>query len=198
MQTMLDVLDRHLKAWHIVAADALALAWFVGITLLSQTGVPNVALFRCPVGFCAGGYTREELRATLEEIGPEGRDFLYGTLLQLDLVLPALLLIALLATTLWFSRPGQAFAVALHPGARYALLAVPVLYCLADYGENAAVAEMLRAYPTIDEALAQKASFLTALKSQLVAASVGIVVALAVAAWGSRSRAGRNPPRGLL
>ena len=88
---MLAVLDQHLKRWHLWAINALAVTWFVGITIASQIALPDVALFRCPVGFCAGGYSPDDLRATLTSIGEEGRDFLHDTLLPLDLVLPALL-----------------------------------------------------------------------------------------------------------
>jgi hypothetical protein len=194
---MLSVLDRHIKAWHVWAANALAVLWFVGITLAGRIALPDVALFRCPVGFCAGGYTPEELGDMLGNMGEEGRNFLRDTLLPLDLVLPALLLFALSISYVWFSRSGDSNAVSLSAGARYTLLAVPVLYGVADYGENWAVAEMLRAYPEIDDDLAKMASSLTAAKSQLIAASVGIAFALAFAAWGAaRSRSGSDqPPR---
>lgn len=185
---MLAVLDRHVRAWHLWVANGVALTWFVGMSIASRVALPNVVLFRCPIGFCAGGYAPSDLRAALTDIGPEGRAFVRDTLLPLDRVLPAVLLVALLITYVWFSRPGQRMAVPLSPGARYALLAVPVLYCLADYGENWAVAEMLRAYPSVDDRLAFRASLLTAAKSQLVAASIGIALALAIAAWGSSSR----------
>jgi hypothetical protein len=50
----------------------------------------------------------------------------------------------------------------------------------------------LRTYPNIPYRLARRASFLTATKSQLIVASVGIAVALAVAAWG-RGRSTSSP-----
>jgi hypothetical protein len=65
---------------------------------------------------------------------------------------------------------------------------VPFSYCAADYAENFALVEALRTYPNIPYWLARRASFLTATKSQLVTASVGIAIALAIAAWG-RARA---------
>ena len=45
-------------------------------------------------------------------------------------------------------------------------------------------AEALKAYPNVPYRLARRASLLTAAKSQLIVASVGIAVALAIAAWG--------------
>ena len=84
-------------------------------------------------------------------------------------------------------------------GYRYAFLCVPLLYCVADYAENWTLVEALQAYPNIPYRLARRASFLTAAKSQLIVAALGIAVALAIAGWGlahhwaeaTRRRAGR-------
>jgi ABC-type sulfate transport system permease component len=88
--------------------------------------------------------------------------------------------------------------VPLSPGARYSFLCVPLFYCVADYAENWSLAEALQAYPNIPYRLARRASFLTAAKSQLIVASLGIAVALAIAAWGLAHRsagAAEAPPR---
>jgi hypothetical protein len=194
---MLSFLDRHVRLWLFALANGAALAWFAGMSIATQAALPGVKLFRCPIGLCLGDYSPAELNATLARIGRNGRQYLAETLLPLDMVLPALLLLAFVVTYAWFSRPGQAFAVPLTPGARYALLAVPVLYCLADYAENWALAEVLQAYPNIPYRLARRASFLTAAKSQLVVASIGIAAALAIAAWGLAQRAGGDGRRQL-
>ena len=92
-------------------------------------------------------------------------------------------------------------AVPLSPGARYSFLCVPLFYCLADYAENWSLVEALQTYPNIPYRLARRASFLTAAKSQLIVASLGIAVALAIAAWGlARRSAGAAgwPPRAKL
>jgi hypothetical protein len=192
---MLSYLDRHIRLWHFVLANGAALAWFAGMGLATQAAIPGVKLVRCPIGLCLGDYSPAELNATLARIGRNGRQFLAETLLPLDMVLPALLLVAFVTTYVWFSRPGQSFVVPMTPGARYALLAVPVLYCLADYAENWALVEALQAYPNIPYRLARRASFLTAAKSQLVVASVGIAMALAIAAWGLAHRWGNEARR---
>ena len=189
---MLAVLDRHIRFWHMWLAVGAAVAWFVIMTLSTQAALPGVKLFRCPIGLCPGYYLPNELHATLTRIGKTGRDFFVETLLPLDMVLPTLLLIAFVVTYVWFSRPGEAFAVPLSHGARYALLCVPLLYCIADYGENFALVEALRAYPNIPYWLARRASFLTATKSQLVTASTGIAAALAIAAWGRARQIGSS------
>ena len=140
---MLSVLDRHLKLWHVVLANVLALGWFAGMQLATQAALPGVKLFRCPIGMCLGYYSSNELNATLARIGRNGRQFLAETLLPLDMVLPALLLVAFTVTYVWFSRPGQAVAVPLSAGARYAFLCVPLFYSLADYAENWTLVESL-------------------------------------------------------
>ena len=190
---MLSVLDHRIRFWHVALANIVALAWFAGIQLATQAALPGVKLFRCPIGMCLGYYSPNELNATLTRIGRTGRQFFAETLLPLDMVLPALLLIAFWLTYVWFSRPGQVTAVPLSAGARYAFLCVPLLYCLVDYAENWTLVESLQAYPNIPYRLARRASFLTAAKSQLVVASVGIAVALAVAAWGTAYRSAGDP-----
>jgi hypothetical protein len=181
---MLAVLDRHLRSWHFWLANGAAVAWFVGMNLATQNALPGVKLFRCPIGLCFGYYTQNELHATLTKMGKSGREFLVTTLLPLDMVLPTLLLVALTVTYVWFSRPGHDMAVPLSSGARYAFLSVPLLYCLSDYAENWALADALEAYPNISYRLARRTSFLTAAKSQLIVAALGLAVALAIAAWG--------------
>jgi hypothetical protein len=192
---MLSVLDRRLKSWHFWLANAAAVAWFVGMSLATQSAMPGVKLFRCPIGLCLGYYSPIELQTTLTRIGKNGREFLAETLLPLDMMLPALLLVALAITYVWFSRPGNAVSVPLSPGARYAFLCVPLFYCLADYAENWTLVEALQAYPNIPYRLARRASFLTAAKSQLIVASLGIAVALAIAAWGLAHHWGQGRPR---
>ena len=167
----------------------------------TQSALPGVKLFRCPIGLCLGYYSPIELQTTLTKVGRNGREFLTETLLPLDMVLPALLLLALTVTYVWFTRPGHPINVPLSSGYRYALLCVPVLYCAADYAENWTLVEALQAYPNIPYRLARRASFLTAAKSQLIVASLGIAVALAIAAWGlARRSAGAAgwPPRAKL
>jgi hypothetical protein len=192
---MLSVLDRHVKFWHMCLANCAALAWFAGMSLSTQAAIPGVKLFRCPIGLCLGYYAPIELQATLTRIGRDGRQYLAETLLPLDMVLPALLALALMLTCVWFTRPHAATAMHLSGGARVALLCVPLLYCLADYAENWALAEALEAYPNISYRLARRASFLTAAKSQLITAALGIALALAIATWGRAHRHGPGDRR---
>jgi len=187
---MLSVLDRRIRFWHLCVANGAAVAWFAGMSYATQMALPGIKLFRCPIGLCPGYYAPIELQATLTRIGRNGRQFFAETLLPLDMVLPALLLVALTITYAWFSRPDKDIAVPLSSGARYALLCVPLLYCLADYAENWALAEALQAFPNISYRLARRASILTAAKSQLIVAALGIALALAIAAWGRARRPG--------
>ncbi len=194
---MLSILDRRLRFWHFCLANGLAVAWFAGMSIATYNALPGVKLFRCPIGFCPGYYSPNELNATLTRMGRNGRAFLAETLLPLDMVLPALLLVSLTVTYVWFSRPGQPNTVPLSSGFRYAFLCVPLAYCLADYAENWALVEALQAHPNIPYSVARRASILTGTKSQLVVAALGLAVALAVAAWGQahRWRDGLLPPR---
>ncbi|RTL61946.1 MAG: hypothetical protein EKK41_26215 [Hyphomicrobiales bacterium] len=193
---LLASLDRGLKPLHVVLANVVALGWFITVSVEARLALPSAALVRCPMGFCAGGYSPEELYSMLDEIGVEGRTFLYDTMLSSDLVLPALFLIALVLDIVWFSRTGARFSVPLDPIARLALVAVPFLYCIADYMENVALAETLRLYPAIEDVMAERLSTLTAAKSQLFAAAAGIAAALAIAACGLGVRSGPRPPAG--
>ena len=61
---MLSFLDRHLRFWHVVVANAAALAWFLGMQLATQASLPGVKFFRCPIGLCLGYYSPVELNAT--------------------------------------------------------------------------------------------------------------------------------------
>jgi hypothetical protein len=193
---LLFLLDRHLKFWQMCLANVAALAWFAGMNLSTQAAIPGVKLFRCPIGLCLGYYSPIELQATLTRIGKDGRQYLSETLLPLDMVLPALLCLALVLTCAWFSRPDQARAMRLSSKTRYVLLCVPLLYCIADYAENWALAEALEAFPNIPYRLARRASFLTAAKSQLVTAALGIALALAIAAWGRARLSGGGDGQG--
>jgi len=188
-------LDHALKPWHVAGVNLAAIAWFAGVTIFGRAALPSVALLRCPVGFCAGGYPPEELFSLLDEVGEEGRRFLHDSMVWGDIVLPMLFLLAFVIDILWFSRPGARVSVPLQPMARLGLLLVPLLYFCADYMENAALERMLRVYPDLEDVMAERASLLTAAKSQLFAASAGIAMALAIAAWGInlRSRAGERP-----
>jgi hypothetical protein len=181
---MLSILDRRLKAWHFWLANAVAVAWFLGMNYATQVAMPGMRLFRCPIGLCLGYYSPAELNAMLTKVGKSGREFLADSLLPFDMVLPALLLMALSITYVWFTRPGREFAVPVTPATRYTFLCLPLLYCLADYAENWTLAEALQTYPNIPYRLARRASILTAAKSQLIVAAVGVAVALAIAAWG--------------
>lgn len=170
--------------WHHVAiVDGLAIAWFVTITLACRFALPDIALFRCPIGLCLGGYEPAELRSVLTAIGSDGRGFLVHTLLPLDTVMPVLATIALMLSIYWLTRPEGAPLTAIDWRVRLALVAVPLLYCFADFGENWQIARVLHAYPDIPDNLARSASRFTSAKSQTLIASSGIVVAFALARW---------------
>lgn len=187
---MLMAIDRSLKTWHVGLLNGAAIAWFMALTTTGRLSLPQVSLFRCPIGLCLTGYTANDVTLMLRLIGEEGRTFLNSVLLPMDRVMPALLVLALVATILRLTRARDRLAVPLDPWFRIMFAVVPVLYGVADYAENWAFGDMLKAYPQIGYRLVARASVFTALKSQLVVASLGITVALAIAAL---VRARRRP-----
>ncbi len=187
---MLQILDRSLKTWHVGVLNGAAIAWFLAITYASGLSVPQASFFRCPIGLCLAGYTANDATLSLRIIGADGRAFLERVLLPMDRVMPALLALALIATIVRLTRAKDRVSIPLDPIYRYMLIFVPVLYAAADYTENWAFSEMLKAYPNINYKLVARASMSTALKSQLVAASIGIAAALAIAA-AARARGGK-------
>ena len=185
---MLAFLDRTLKLWHVALAAVTAIAWFAFIIIAGQLALPAVSLFRCPIGFCATGYSANSVTLVLRTLGAEGRAFLLETMLPLDRGTPILVLFAFVIGYIWLTRPHAIWSVPLEPSHRYMLLVVPTFYCLADYGENWAFEQMLRTFPQISYRSVLRASILTSVKSQLLAASLGIALALVVAAWVTAKR----------
>ncbi len=177
---MLSLLDQWLNAPRVRALNALAIGWFLAITLACRMSIPNIPFFRCPIGFCAGGYEPEDVSATLLLMGAEGRRFVADVLLPLDLVLPPLLLLALGASILWYSRPNAEADYRIDNRVRLGLLVVPCLYAAADMAEARTLGALVASYPDIPAALARTASRLTSAKSQLVALSIGLAAALAL------------------
>ncbi len=121
------------------------------------------------------GYTPHEAAAILDALGEEGRDFYRAVQLRLDTVYPALLALMLSAAFLrLFPRP-----VAM------ALSLVAVAAAGFDYLENAAVAEMIAAWPDgFGDALAARASRWSVLKaSTTTLALVAFLIGLLAAGW---------------
>lgn len=180
---MLGYLDRKVRFWHVALASGLAIGWYIGLALLTARALPTFSFFRCPIGFCALGYTANSISLTMRLIGAEGREFLHGVLMPLDRLHPLLLLAAISLGYVWLTRPTDIGSVKMEGRLRYMLLGVPLLYALADWGENWAFDRILAEYPQIRYPSVMRASILTALKSQLFAAALGFGVALGLAAY---------------
>ena len=177
---MLSLFDRRSKLWHVVILNLAAISWFSGMMLVAHNALPRFPLLRCPIGFCATGYSAATATLAIQMLGEEGRFYLLNTFMLLDQILPFLLLLAFAANYLWWTRPGDTWSIPLEPRYRYVLLLVPLIYCAADYAENWSFGELLRSYPKIDYRLVRRASIITSIKSQLAAASLGIAIALPV------------------
>lgn len=192
---MLDFLDRKMRGRHVAAATAVAMLWFAAMTWVSYQVLPRGEMFRCPIGFCVAGYSANSATLMLQLMGAEGRATLQNMLLPLDRIWPLMVLIACVFHIAWWTRPGAKYAIRIEPTYRYMLMAVPAIYALADYGENWAFGKLLESFPKIGYRDVQFASGFTAVKSQLIAASIGIVLALAIAAWLSVRRGAKGEGR---
>ena len=183
---MLTYFDQRLKGWHVALLSVGAIVWFLAMMFVAQAALPRFPLLRCPIGFCLAGYSANSATIALQMLGDEGRDYLLNTFMPLDQVLPFLLLLAFAVNYLWWTRPGVAWSIPLEPKYRLMLLLVPLVYCIADYMENWSFGELLHSYPKIDYRLVRRMSIITSIKSQLVAASIGIAVALPAAVVATR------------
>lgn len=115
------------------------------------------------------GYSAEAAEAFLNALSDEGRVFYAETQHALDTVFPALLL-AWAGWTVWLLFTGPV---------RWALIALAVLGCVADYSENAAVARLLEGFEPGTASLAARWT--------LVKSGAATVVYLAVL-WGAGRR----------
>jgi len=121
------------------------------------------------------GYSPHEARAFLSALfasGPEPRDFYLIVQHRLDLFFPALSGFLVAATLYIFTTSWPLIA-------RWVLILLPIVGAAFDYGENAAVADMLRLLPELasDEAI-QMASRMTVFKAALISTSLIIMLVL--------------------
>ena len=188
-------IDSRLRAWHVWALNLMAGGWFATLLLAGKRGMPGISTSACPTGLCLTGYEPDVAREFLTTLGPGGRAELKHLISAYDFVLPALVVIALVATFIYYTSPSAAGGrLQWTPGWRLVLLLVPVLYGLADLGENMAILQML-AEPDparISDALGHRGSLLTAAKSQLVIASIAFAAAIIGVDWFEMARRGET------
>ena len=181
--------DRILRPWHVWSLGVLACGWFIGLIVAGSSSLPGIATSRCPIGMCLTGYPPHVAREFFGALGPQGRTALTRLLSPFDFVTPVLLVLALMSIVLYCTRPrALGGRTPLTTGWRLTLIALPLLYGLADYGENVAVLRMLAETGQISDQLAHRGSVLTAAKSQLVVASIAFAGAFVIAGWLERWR----------
>lgn len=158
----------------------VTLAIYTTMLLWSLPYLKDAAGGLMPFDLRPTGYSPQAAHAFLSALfanGSEPRDFYLTVQHRLDLFFPALSGL-LVAATLYILTKGWPTIV------RCVLILLPIGGAAFDYGENAAVANMLRLLPELasDEAI-RAASRMTVLKASLVSTSLVIMlVLLAVAA----------------
>jgi hypothetical protein len=132
----------------------------------------------------ADGYTPEQMRDVLVQIGPEGRALYLTAQNKIDWVMPALG-IGMFGMVLWALAEGLVIRgkpVSSRAALLFASFSAPI--GLFDYAENVLVGRAMRAGPdAFDRASIEVASVCTQLKFALVGVCVVIIIVLAVARW---------------
>jgi hypothetical protein len=182
-------IDRTLRAWHVWGLCILACSWFGGLVAAGSRAMPDITMSRCPIGMCLTGYPPDLAREFFGALGAKGSAALVRLLSPFDFVTPVLLVLALAAVLVYTTRPRDMGGhMPLTTGWRLTLVALPLLYGFADYGENVVVLRMLGSSDRITDALAHRGSILTAAKSQLIVASIAFAGVFVVLAWLERRR----------
>ncbi|GGS75895.1 hypothetical protein GCM10010156_38400 [Planobispora rosea] len=189
---MSDLLDRlatgRRVAWLLAALVALLVAMSVAATMFADAnggvGILDLAGGRNLFDPRPGGYTPQEAYAMLTAYGPDGRRGHLLILLCGDLLFPLVYV--------GFTAAALRLAV-LRRGApgwlRTTCVVVPVIYLVADYGENAGIATLLLAYPSRLDALAAAVNTVTSAKTMLGA----VMLLTALTAWALTGRARPRP-----
>ncbi|MGY0234877.1 hypothetical protein [Longispora urticae] len=120
------------------------------------------------------GYTPQGAYDLLTAYGADGRRWHLILSLTGDVLLPAVTVLFGLVAFASLARRARV--------GRW-VLALPVLYVLADYAENAGIVTMLLGYPDRLDAVATITNVLTSLKSAAVGACVLAAAVLGVLAW---------------
>ncbi|WP_412541438.1 hypothetical protein R8Z50_02215 [Longispora sp. K20-0274] len=161
-------------AFVILAGMNVAATWFqhrFGPGVLDMAGART--------GINLHGYTPQQAYDLLTAYGADGRRWHAVLNLTGDVLLPAALLL--------FGLVGFA-ALARRAGVGRWVLALPVIYALADYAENAAIVTLLLNYPDRLDGVAEVTNILTLAKWSAVGLCLVAAAALGVLALLRRRR----------
>ena len=139
------------------------------------------------------GYSLADAQALLAALGESGRAYYRNPELVLDAIFPALYAASRALALWWLTMPGRLRAGRVAPAWRAALVALPVLEAVLDWGENSGIVIMLGTWPDLSASLVQAASVATQLKLVAAALTELATVVLAVAVF-ARWRRRRDSP----
>ncbi len=116
-----------------------------------------------PFDMMPGGYDVDYAHRFLAAIGAAGRSFYLTRQIPLDLIYPGLFAISFALIWRWLLAKATN-----RPGRLAAVMFLPLLAGLADYGENACIIAMAIKFPDLPDLLVAVASTLTIIKSAAV------------------------------
>jgi hypothetical protein len=133
------------------------------------------------------GYTYKEAQKLVEALGKAGRDFYRNRQLWLDTVYPATYGVSRSLALLWLAMALCRSQDALLVQYRGILVLLPLFAMFADWGENMAIAGMLREWESLPDGLVQRASMLSTAKSVAVMLTDALVILMFLAVVVRRS-----------
>ena len=176
----------------VVGVLAVSIALWAVMTFGTLAHLAGLAGGAEPFDLRPLGYSVGEARSLLALLGESGRAYYAEVQLMLDTVYPATYALSRALAIWWLAMPGRLRDRPLPAPLRWLLLVPPIAAALFDYWENALIARMLTAGPSVPADLVGMASMATQLKS--VAGAVSELTMIAFAAIGfSRWRRRRSP-----
>lgn len=188
----LQTLDRRIGFVHVALAFVAAAASVAAIRLWA---IPRIGALAEDKAYFAErkvevlfdgrprGYSFEEAGMHLEALGRDAREFYASWYVPVfDLAFPVTLLLFGVLFCLWMTQPKRAFAAALRPSWRLAILLIPLALFVFDILENISVWTMLRSYPNQTYALVTTASTFSQIKWAAVYGSWALAAGLIVLA----------------
>lgn len=121
-------------------------------------------------------FASEEVYDRLTAFGETGRAAYRHTVVTTDVIFPLCVLLFL-----FFLARYTADRLNLTRGGRWVLLAVPIMYFVADMAENAAIFTMLSTYPDRQDLIGATIGYLTLFKRVAQGAAVFVPILLLVA-----------------
>lgn len=178
-----DRVDAGLQGWHVVLLWVMTL--MVGAFLGFVTGerlqelAHGVQIF--DLRFT--GYDHEDAVAILTALGDEGNRYYRNVQLVVDFLFPPLFFLAVSSAFLYFSKPYARFSLPLPEGIRLVVVALALIGCVCDLGENLSVMAMLLGDGDPTTSLVNLGSAFTVVKAAaltLAGAAMAVTIVLAL------------------